>query len=55
MHIYALWIEPPAHYAVYMDAHVELVFNGIIIREYGSTLYIGIAMVVLPYIGPWEN
>ena len=27
----------------------------IIIRKYGSTFYIGIAMVVLPYIGPWEN
>ena len=26
-----------------------------IIRKYGSTFYIGIAMVVLPYIGPWEN
>ena len=25
------------------------------IRKYGSTLYTGIAMVVLPYIGPWEN
>ena len=25
------------------------------IRKYGSTFYIGIAMVVLPYIGPWEN
>ena len=27
----------------------------IIIRKYGSTFYIGIAMVVLPYFGPWEN
>ena len=26
-----------------------------IIRKYGSTFYIGIAMVVLPYFGPWEN
>ena len=25
------------------------------IRKYGSTFYIGIAMVVLPYFGPWEN
>ena len=25
------------------------------IRKYGSTFYIGIAMVVFPYIGPWEN
>ena len=28
-------------------------FNNI--RKYGSTFYIGIAMVVLPYFGPWEN
>ena len=27
----------------------------VIIRKYGSTFYIGIAMVVLPYFGPWEN
>ena len=26
-----------------------------VIRKYGSTFYIGIAMVVLPYFGPWEN
>ena len=25
------------------------------IRKYGSTFYIWIAMVVLPYFGPWEN
>ena len=25
------------------------------IRKYGSTFYIGIAMVVLPYFGLWEN
>ena len=25
------------------------------IRKYGSTFYIGIAMIVLPYFGPWEN
>ena len=25
------------------------------IRKYGSTFYIGIAMVILPYIGTWEN
>ena len=25
------------------------------IRKYGSTFCIGIAMVVLPYFGPWEN
>ena len=25
------------------------------IRKYSSTFYIGIAMVVLPYIGLWEN
>ena len=25
------------------------------IRKYGSTFYIGIAMVVFPYIGPWKN
>ena len=24
------------------------------IRKYGSTFYIGIAMVVLPYFGPWK-
>ena len=27
----------------------------IYIRKYGSTFYIGIAMVVLPYFGPLEN
>ena len=27
----------------------------IYIRKYDSTFYIGIAMVVLPYFGPWEN
>ena len=27
----------------------------IYIRKYGSTFYIGIAMVVLPYFGPWKN
>ena len=27
----------------------------VFIRKYGSTFYIGIAMVVLPYIGLWEN
>ena len=26
-----------------------------IIRKCGSTFYIGIAMVVLHYFGPWEN
>ena len=25
-----------------------------LIREYDSTFYIGIAMVVLPYFGPWQ-
>ena len=30
-------------------------YNVCIIRKYGSTFYRGIAMVVLPYIGPWEN
>ena len=25
------------------------------IRKYGSTFYVGIAMVVFPYFGPWEN
>ena len=29
--------------------------NYVYIRKYGSTFYIGIAMVVLPYFGPWEN
>ena len=29
--------------------------NSVKIRKYGSTFYIGIAMVILPYIGPWEN
>ena len=28
---------------------------GAIIRKYGSTFYIGIAMVVLPYFGLWEK
>ena len=34
---------------------IHLIFISIIIRKYGSTFYIGIAMVVLPYFGPWEN
>ena len=29
--------------------------NATNIRKYGSTFYIGIAMVVLPYFGPLEN
>ena len=33
----------------------ELSFQLCNIRKYGSTFYIGIAMVVLPYFGPWEN
>ena len=30
----------------------DLIETGII-RKYGTTFYIGIVMVVLPYIGPW--
>ena len=34
----------------------NVMFVGIlVIRKYGSTFYIGIAMVVLPYFGLWEN
>ena len=34
---------------------VPQIFNYVLIRKYGSTFYIGIAMVVLPYFGLWEN
>ena len=41
---------------VHREQHCRcLVTLGIIIRKYSSTFYIGIAMVVLPYFGPWEN
>ena len=40
---------------LYMYMYVGQCFGYNCIRKYGSTFYIGIAMVVLPYFGPWEN
>ena len=52
-HFYTISTIPyeivPSHYKYYYN------YISIIIRKYGSTFYIGIAMVVLPYFGLWEN
>ena len=43
------------HSSVLLLPYGTSVHGTIVIRKYGSTFYIGIAMVVLPYFGPWEN
>ena len=40
---------------IYIYIHKTFNQGRILIRKYGSTFYIGIAMVVLPYFGPWES
>ena len=49
MHIYTCTHN---YYSTVNCMHIVVLYN---IRKYGSTFYIGIAMVVLPYFGPWEN
>ena len=41
-------------YSIYIFCDVKICTSPYI-RKYGSTFYIGIAMVVLPYFGLWEN
>ena len=43
------------NFSFYIGPKVTQNTIAIPIRKYGSTFYIGIAMVVLPYFGPLEN
>ena len=61
----SLWASETVHAYIHIPPNLRLLtsFCNVVnmykstnlIRKYGSTFYIGIAMVVLPYFGPWEN
>ena len=53
-HLHFVHRDLAARNCMYVCMYSAVLYASII-RKYGSTFYIGIAMVVLPYFGPWEN